>query len=266
MNNLSLFLQTHAHNTSVSYAIEQEAAHRFGCTLREVEAAVFNLGLTPLRYIRNQHTLTQANQSTLFYAHVFIAGCGGLGGLIIELLARVGIGNISFIDQDSYEEHNLNRQIFSSLEAIGHPKVKVIQRTLKQINPIVQTQAFHATLDTSNVATLVQNCDVAIDALDCPSTKKLLSQTCVAHKVPFVHGAIGGWMGQCTTSPYLEKIYRSGDKGAEVYSGNLPMTAATIAAWQASLALKLLLQKPALDETLLMVDLFDNAVESISLT
>ena len=72
MNGLSLFLQTHAQNACVAYTIEQEAAHRFGCTVREVEAAVFALGLTPLRYTRNQHTLTQANQSALFLSLIHI--------------------------------------------------------------------------------------------------------------------------------------------------------------------------------------------------
>lgn len=257
MKTLSSFLQERAHEGFIGIATINEAMKTFTCKARTVEKTIFEAGLTPLRYRRNQQSLTQEEQHRLFNAHVLVVGCGGLGGLISELLARVGIGALTLIDPDVYEEHNLNRQIFSSVKTLGHSKAKTVRKRLLEINPALHVKAIQDTLGPENARLFVKGKSVVVDALDCPLTKTLLAFTCNEEKVAFVHGAIGGWMGQCSTSKNLEEVYKDGEKGAEKQSGNLPMTAAFCACLQASLVLKTLLGKPVLDDSLLFFDLYD---------
>lgn len=257
MKPLELFLRENAPEGFVSTAVIQEAMGRFTCKARTVEKTIFEAGLTPLRYRRNQQSLTQEEQHRLFDSHVLIVGCGGLGGLISELLARVGIGSLTLIDPDVYEEHNLNRQIFSTVKTLGHSKAKTVRKRLLEIHPALHVRAFQESFSPQNAHLFVKGKSAAVDALDCPLTKTLLAFTCSEEKVPFIHGAIGGWMGQCSTSKNLEEVYKDGEKGAEKQSGNLPMTAAFCACLQASLVLKTLLGKPVLDDSLLFFDLYD---------
>ena len=63
------------------------------------------------RHSRNIPALSEADMGILADSHVLIAGCGGIGGNVVESLARIGIGAITVVDGDSFDESNLNRQI-----------------------------------------------------------------------------------------------------------------------------------------------------------
>ena len=65
------------------------------------------------RYKRNIGALTIEEHEKLKQFKVCVVGCGGLGGYIIEMLGRIGVGNITAIDGDVFDESNLNRQILS---------------------------------------------------------------------------------------------------------------------------------------------------------
>jgi NADPH:quinone reductase-like Zn-dependent oxidoreductase len=78
-----------------------------GITVREVEIAALKKGVTPWRYLRNIGTIGLDGQIKLLQSAVAVVGAGGLGGTIIELLARQGIGHIIIIDNDRFAEQNL---------------------------------------------------------------------------------------------------------------------------------------------------------------
>ena len=65
------------------------------------------------RYARNFPALTEAEWNILKQKRILVVGCGGLGGHIIDQLARIGIGSIRAVDGDVFEESNLNRQLRS---------------------------------------------------------------------------------------------------------------------------------------------------------
>jgi tRNA A37 threonylcarbamoyladenosine dehydratase len=88
-----------------------------------------------LRYQRNQHTLTVYDQLKLFRSRVAVIGCGGLGGYVIEEMARLGVGTIYAIDPDIFQEHNLNRQLLSSPASLGRAKVEMAAARVAEINP-----------------------------------------------------------------------------------------------------------------------------------
>lgn len=68
-------------------------------------------------------------------AHVAVFGIGGVGGFVVEALARSGVGSFDLIDNDTVALTNLNRQIIATLDTIGQPKVEVMQKRILSINP-----------------------------------------------------------------------------------------------------------------------------------
>ena len=74
------------------------------------------------RYARNIPALSREECELLGKKTVAVIGCGGLGGHIIELLARVGVGTLRVVDGDVFDSTNLNRQLLSREDALGHKK------------------------------------------------------------------------------------------------------------------------------------------------
>ena len=74
------------------------------------------------RFPRNIPALTEAECQLLQSKNVLVVGCGGLGGYILEYLARIGIGAIRCADGDRFDRSNLNRQLLCTEETLGKPK------------------------------------------------------------------------------------------------------------------------------------------------
>ncbi len=238
---------------------EKEASKLYDLSLIEVESIALKTGITPLRYRRNQSTITIKNQLKLLNSHVAIIGCGGLGGHIAEALTRMGIGRLSLFDFDIFEEHNLNRQNFSNYNTLGKEKVLVVKEALELINPALHVEAFVQRFEPHKDIDMVSNCQVIVDALDNPQTKLELASVCKDRSIPFVHGAIAGMTGQFTTSNTLENLYRSGSSGIEQSVGNPSFSVTLAASIQSAEVIKTILNiGETLNKHTLMTNLMDN--------
>jgi molybdopterin-synthase adenylyltransferase len=129
------FILRGAERNYLPWACQLAAAEKFQVSVAEVEGITLGLGLLPARYQRNQQTLTVYDQLKLFRSRVAVIGCGGLGGYVIEELARLGVGTIYAIDPDTFQEHNLNRQLLSSTANLGRAKVEIAAARVAEINP-----------------------------------------------------------------------------------------------------------------------------------
>lgn len=216
------------------------------------------------RYKKNISSLSIEENERLKDFSVCIIGCGGLGGYIIEMLARLGIGHLTLVDYDVFEESNLNRQILCKEDSIGISKVEIGKNRIKEINSDVEVTFVKQELKEDNCKEIIKNHDVVIDALDSISTRFILQNSCENLGIPMIHGAIGGWFGQvCTIFPgdnTLSLIYKNGiDKGIEKSLGNPAFTPANIASIQVGEVIKILLSKGSiLRNKLLIVDLLYN--------
>src|SRR5664279_705196 len=103
----------------------------------EAEAFCLESDVVPVRYLRNIGTIGVEGQLKLLRSTVAVCGAGGLGGTIIELLARQGIGHLVIIDNDRFAENNLNRQILVTESDLRKPKVNVAAVRVKKINSAV---------------------------------------------------------------------------------------------------------------------------------
>ncbi len=151
------------------------------------------------RYDRNIKTLSLEENEKLKDFRVCVIGCGGLGGYIIEMLGRIGIGYITAVDSDTFSESNLNRQIISSDLNLGKNKAIEAKKRMKIVNDLIYVNPITAFINKDNVLDILKEHDIVIDAVDNIETRFLLQESCEKLRIPFIHGAIAGWYGQVTT-------------------------------------------------------------------
>ena len=260
---IAAFLKKNAENGLLPFPVQQEASQRFSLHIAEVEEIALGHDLLPARYQRNRAMLSIQQQLSLLQSKVAVFGCGGLGGYIIEELARLGVGRITVVDPDVFEEHNLNRQILCTQEMLGSKKVDAAVQPLTAINSAVRLQAFDVAFGQGNSAEILKGITVAADALDSIPVRLELAKACNDQNIPLVHGAIAGWSGhvavQYPGENILQHLY-AGKKtgyGVEKRLGNPSFTPAVIASLEVAEIVRILLQtEPLLPRRYLAVDLY----------
>lgn len=271
MKTLPMFVRDYAEGAMLPWSRQQEAAERFGVSLAQVEEVALERGILPARYQRNRRAMSVADQLVLFRSRVAVIGCGGLGGYIIEELARLGVGMLTVVDPDIFEEHNLNRQLLSTVANLGTPKVQAAAGRIKDINPAVAATPHQCRFTAENGATLLAGCSIAVDALDSIPARRALAEVCREQGVALVHGSIAGWYGHVTTllpgSGHTPGMFlnTASPKGIEQQQGNPSFTPALVASLEAAEVCKLLLGKgTALNGRALIIDLLDMEIHEVS--
>jgi molybdopterin/thiamine biosynthesis adenylyltransferase len=239
------------------HVIREGKAHdisqKYNMTLHDVYLAALELKIMPCRYIRNMDSISIEDQLTLARSRACIIGSGGLGGQIILLLARLGIGSMTIVDCDKFDETNLNRQMLSSIAAIGRQKADVAREEVLKINPAVDVAAYNQRLEGHNAEEIFADSQVIIDALDNIPDRFIIETTAKRMGIPLVHGAVAGFNGQIMTvlpdDNGLENIYDknrgpiSPEKDPALKLGVPAVTPAIIASFQVMEAIKILLDK-----------------------
>lgn len=235
--------------------------------------ALLMSGRMPERYLRNLGTIGIPGQLKLLKAKVAVIGAGGLGGYVIELLARQGVGHLVIVDGDRFAIHNLNRQLLATEQAIGRNKAVVAASRVAEINPDVQVTVISQVMRKENAAQCLSGVNVAVDALDSIQSRRLLAGTACEMRIPWVYAAIGGFTGQISTilpedtglRRFLE--HPAGvNSGAERQLGTPAVTPALAAALQAQETVKLITGiGQTLSRRMLYFDLESNLFEFIEL-
>jgi molybdopterin/thiamine biosynthesis adenylyltransferase len=239
----------------------RELATANACSLQDVELKALEIGVVPRRYLLNLGTIGAEGQAKLLQATVAVVGLGGLGGYVVEALARMGVGRLILIDGDAFEEHNLNRQILSTGTTLGMNKAHVAQQRAVEINGAVQAIAHATMLTNENLPQLLTGADVVVDGLDRLSTRLLLEKGAQALSIPMVHGSIAGFLGQVMTifpgDPGLHSLYGEPgelpEQGLEAQLGTPAATPMAVAAWEAQEVIKILLGRGKLLRRRLLV-------------
>ena len=228
-------------------------AGQIDLTRRETEMALLEMGVLPRRYLRNYGTLGIEGQLALLRSSVAIIGLGGLGGYVVEGLARMGVGQLTLIDGDVFNDHNLNRQLLSSEENLGQTKASVARERVRRINRSIETSHHPCYATRENLPDLLAGVDLVVDALDRLPTRLMLQDVVNQLGLPLVHGAIAGGMGQVMTilpgDAGLRALYGDGpvpEHGAEAELGTPAASPMMVAAWQVHEAVKVLTGKGTL--------------------
>lgn len=219
------------------------------------------------RYERNIPALTETECLQLQSCRILVVGCGGLGGHIIDQLCRIGIGSLRVVDGDVFEESNLNRQLLSRVPLLGIGKAKAAAEHVAQVNPSVQVEAIAEYMTKNNVDILLSGCDVVIDALDNIPSRRILSDACENAGIPYVYGAIQGWVAQAA-------LALPGDGLIDILfpkdivirdKSTLSFTPALCASLQVSLCVKYLTGREVQHGTVYCFDLLHQEFETIPL-
>ncbi len=251
-------------------------ANEYSISFGQVCTRAMELGILPLRYLRNAEVITIQDQLRLARSCVTIIGAGGLGGNVILTLARLGIGQIKIVDGDSFDETNLNRQILCISETIGKNKAEVAKEIILKINPAVHVKPYPIHLTPENAHELLKGSDVVVDALDNVEARFIAQEAAQKLRIPFVHGALAGFEGQIMTilpgDTGLSMVYgKQGHnseqtRGAEAILGVPSVTATMVATLQSMEVLKLLLGKRGIfHKQLVHIDLELGRISSFSL-
>ena len=219
------------------------------------------------RYLRNIPALTEEECLALGKKRVLVVGCGGLGGHIIDQLTRIGIGFLRVVDGDVFDETNLNRQLLSQVPLLGVSKAAAAAEHIRRVSPETAVEAVNAFLTEHNVRELISGCDIVMDALDNIPSRRILASACEEANIPYVYGAIQGWVAQAGISmagdKLMEKLF---PREVEIRDKSvLSFTPALCASLQTSLCVKLLTGKPVETGTVYYFDLLDLEFESIPL-
>lgn len=217
------------------------------------------------RYQRNIPALSEAECAILLKKRVLVVGCGGLGGHLIDMLARIGVGALRVVDGDVFEPSNLNRQLLSEVPLLGVSKAKAAAARVSRVNPELSVEAVDSFLTEKNVGSLLQLCDVVLDGLDNIESRRILADECERAGIPYIYGAVSGWVAQAAVSMpgdhLVEMLYPEGAvlKNKSVLS----FTPALCASMQVALCVKLLTGRPVETGKLYYFDLLNQEFESI---
>ena len=259
---------------SISVKQIKEIACKFQTKSREIEILALQNNIIPGRYHRNLGAISPSEQVKLLQSKVAIIGAGGLGGTALELLARMGIGELIIADKDIIGDSNLNRQILSTENNLDQSKTKVAVKRVKEINSSIKIVGHSVFINSDNVEKIIEGADVVVDALDNLPSRFVLQKACRDLKIPLVHGAIAGFNGQLTTifpqDKGLELIYGSDkdlpEHGSEAELGAPTITPALIASLEAQEVVKILLKRGKLFRNrLLYLDIEDGTIEILNL-
>jgi len=146
------------------------------------------------RYVR-QVALSQIGrrgQDKLAAATVVIVGCGGLGTVSTELLARAGVGHLRLVDNDRVELANLNGQTLYDEEdaRTGQLKVVAASQRLNRLNPSIHVEPVVARLTVRNASRLITGADLVLDGTDNDATRYLINSACLRQGIPWIFGAV----------------------------------------------------------------------------
>jgi len=164
-----------------------------------------------------------------------------------------------------FEETNLNRQLLSNVPLLGINKAKAATEYIVRVNPHIMVDTVDAFLTEENAADLLTGCDIVVDALDNIASRKILASVCDDAGIPYVYGAIQGWVAQAGVSmpgdQLIEALYPEeieiSDKSV------LSFTPALCASLQTSLCVKYLVGRPVETGTVYYFDLLNLEYETI---
>jgi molybdopterin-synthase adenylyltransferase len=231
------------------------------------------------RYARQMRyaPLGEEGQRRLSDARALICGCGALGSVIANTLARSGVGKLRIVDRDFLELNNLQRQVlFDEADvAASLPKAIAAADKLRRINSAIEIEPVVADVDPANILALAGGCDIILDGTDNFETRFLMNEAAVKLQIPWIYGGSIGAEGQTlTVLPGAPPCFRCvmneppppGTAPTCDTAGILAPIVNVIASFQACEAIKILSgNTTAVSRTLTIIDMWDNQVRQLNL-
>lgn len=236
--------------------------------------------LPPLdRYVRQMRyvPLGEEGQRRICESRVLLCGCGALGSVLANTLARAGVGHLRIVDRDYLELNNLQRQVLYDEQdvAAGLPKAIAAAEKLRRINSQITIEPVVADVNFTNIEQLADGANLLLDGTDNFETRFLINDLSLASGVPWVYGGVIGAEGQTMTilpgetaclRCLLQDTPPPGTTPTCDTAGILGGIVNVIASMQSVEALKILSGHPEqCNRTLSIIDLWTNQLKQIKL-
>lgn len=215
-------------------------------------------------------------QRRLSAAHVVLFGCGALGTVLANTLARAGVGRIRICDRDFIEVDNLQRQVLFDEDdiAAGLPKAEAAAQKLRKINSTITVEPEVVDVNHTNIERLADGAQVLLDGTDNFETRFLINDFAVKSRRPWVYGAVIGSTGLCMPiipfdTPCLRCVFEEAPP-PEMNptcdtAGVLGSVVNIVASLQAVEAIKLLTgQANAINRHLVNIDIWSGHIASLN--
>lgn len=139
------------------------------------------------QFDRTEKLIGKEAVAKLQNSHVAVFGLGGVGSFTVEALVRAGVGTLTLVDSDKFEETNLNRQLFALHSTLGQFKAEVAKCRAADINPLVKVNAVCRRFDKDTQGEFdFSQFDYVVDAIDTVTSKLLLIQRCKEAQTPII--------------------------------------------------------------------------------
>ena len=147
------------------------------------------------QFSRTQLLLGADNMDRLSNAKVAVFGIGGVGGYVVEALARSGVGSFVLVDDDKVCLTNINRQIIATRKTVGKYKVDVASKTIKKIDKAINVKTIKEKVIEENIEKLLNDCEIIIDCTDNLESRRLIANYTVQKNRKLIVGAVEGFKG-----------------------------------------------------------------------
>jgi adenylyltransferase/sulfurtransferase len=232
------------------------------------------------RYARQMRyaPLGEEGQKRLAASRALVVGCGALGSVIANTLARAGVGYLRIVDSDFLELNNLQRQVLYDEQDVadGVPKAIAAAAKLRKINSQITIEPLVTDVSYTNIIELTNDIDVIVDGTDNFETRMLVNDVALSRRIPWVYGGCLGAEGQTMTilpgeTACLRCLMHDtpppGTTPTCDTAGILAPIINVVASLQAGEAIKLLSgNRQAVSPYLTVIDVWDNRVRQIKLT
>lgn len=139
------------------------------------------------RFLRTEMLLGGAAMSRLHRAHVAVVGLGGVGGYVVEALARSGVGALTLLDSDCVSQSNLNRQILATCDTVGQPKAELAAARVRAIHPDCEVHPLVMRYDdTTRERFFAARYDYIADCIDLVKWKIDLIASALSRGIPIL--------------------------------------------------------------------------------
>lgn len=232
------------------------------------------------RYARQARfaPLGEEGQRKLAQGRILVCGCGALGSVLANTLARAGVGFLRIVDRDFLELNNLQRQVLydEADVAAGLPKAIAAAQKLGRINSQISIEPVVADLTCRNIDSLASDTDLIVDGTDNFETRYLVNDYAVKHRRPWVYGGCIGAEGQSMTilpgktaclACLMPNAPPPGATPTCDTAGVLGPAVNVVASIQAAEAIKILSgNHDVVSHNLTIIDLWENRIRQVDLS
>lgn len=136
---------------------------------------------------RTERIIGKEKLNKILNSNIAVLGVGGVGGYVVEMLARSGVSNLTIVDFDKIDISNLNRQIISLQSNIGQCKTTAFKNRILDINPNCKVSEKNVKINNENIAEILnEKYDFVIDAIDDVNAKIAIAKYCEQNNIKLI--------------------------------------------------------------------------------